>query len=170
MGALRWEEEAKTLFVADVARENSGGAEQLAKTCVACARALSHLEKPRIALLAAVEVASEGLPVTMVEQETTQLLSQRGDLAVHGPLSMDLAVSEMAARKKGVQSEVAGQADLLVAPNLTIALGVLQASALHGECTVGVVLPGEHYRIACPVTPFDTASAMVGLSCIPGNS
>ncbi|MEW6660910.1 MAG: bifunctional enoyl-CoA hydratase/phosphate acetyltransferase [Bacillota bacterium] len=78
------------------------------------------LVEPKVAILSANEVVNPKMPVTL-EAEALACLAQQGVFGraiVEGPLPMDLAVSEKAARMKNFQSRVAGQADLLVVPNI----------------------------------------------------
>ncbi|QTF91168.1 bifunctional enoyl-CoA hydratase/phosphate acetyltransferase [Halomonas sp. BM-2019] len=83
------------------------------------ARALG-IDCPRVALLSAVETVRATLPST-IEAAALCKMSQRGQIrggCLDGPLAIDNAVSLAAARQKGLDSEVAGQADVLIAPNL----------------------------------------------------
>ncbi|MCL7970835.1 MAG: phosphate acyltransferase [marine benthic group bacterium] len=81
------------------------------------------VERPRAAVLAAVEKPSPTFPAS----EHGQLLQRMWeagefeDCVVGGPLAMDLALSPEAARLKGVSSPVEGAADLLVFPSLEAA-------------------------------------------------
>jgi phosphate butyryltransferase len=78
------------------------------------------LAEPKVAILSANEVVTPKMPVT-VEAETLVGLAREGAFGravVEGPLPMDLAVSEKAARMKNFHSKVAGQADLLVVPTI----------------------------------------------------
>lgn len=108
------------------------------------------IEHPRAALLAAVEVANPGLPVTMTMQEVARRLEDDEGSSVEGPLSMDLAISPHAAEKKGATGPVAGRADLLVAGNLTVARGVMQAINLLAGEAEGTVLLGNRMPVALP--------------------
>lgn len=117
------------------------------------------LIEPRIALLTAVEVASPGLPATMEAQEVAAAFEKQEGWYVQGPLSMDLAVSEHAAKKKKAQGEVPGKADLLAAPNLTVARGVLQALTTLSDTPAASVLLGGPVPTALP----DALDGGVGL-------
>jgi phosphate butyryltransferase len=75
---------------------------------------------PRVALLAAVEVVNQDMPCTIDAAALTQM-NRRGQIKgciVDGPLALDNAVSEESARHKGIVSEVAGKADILVVPDI----------------------------------------------------
>ncbi|MEJ5228762.1 MAG: bifunctional enoyl-CoA hydratase/phosphate acetyltransferase [Pseudothermotoga sp.] len=76
--------------------------------------------KPRVALICAVETVNQEMPET-VEAAVISKLAQRGEIKgciVDGPLGLDNALNEEAAKIKGIQSEVAGKADLLVVPDI----------------------------------------------------
>lgn len=75
---------------------------------------------PKVAILSAVEYVTEKIPSTL---DATALckMAERGQITggiLDGPLAFDNAVSKEAAEIKGLHSEVAGSADILVAPDL----------------------------------------------------
>lgn len=75
---------------------------------------------PRVAMLAALEKVNESMPATVMARRLQEVAEQGelGDVLVEGPLSLDCAVDERAARGKGVGGQVAGRADVLVAPDI----------------------------------------------------
>jgi len=78
------------------------------------------VECPRVAALAAVETVNQDMPCTVDAAVLTQM-NRRGQIKgclVDGPLALDNAVSEEAARHKGIVSEVAGRADILLVPDI----------------------------------------------------
>ena len=77
-------------------------------------------DNPKVALLAAVEVVNPKMPTTL-DDATICKMNQRGQIKgcrIDGPLAFDNAVSKAAAKAKGIQSEVAGDADILIVPNI----------------------------------------------------
>uniref|UniRef100_UPI00333E6C15 bifunctional enoyl-CoA hydratase/phosphate acetyltransferase n=1 Tax=Castellaniella defragrans TaxID=75697 RepID=UPI00333E6C15 len=75
---------------------------------------------PRVAILAAVETVSATMPATL-DAAALCKMADRGQITggrLDGPLAFDNAVSQTAAHIKGIHSEVAGRADILVAPDL----------------------------------------------------
>lgn len=75
---------------------------------------------PRVAILSAVETVTPAIKST-VEAGALCKMADRGQITgalVDGPLAFDNAVSAEAAAEKGIVSDVAGQADILVAPDL----------------------------------------------------
>ncbi|MFA6075176.1 MAG: bifunctional enoyl-CoA hydratase/phosphate acetyltransferase [Negativicutes bacterium] len=78
------------------------------------------IERAKIAVLAAVEVVNTDMPCTLDAAALTQM-NRRGQIKgciVDGPLALDNAISIEAAQHKGIVSEVAGCADVLVAPDI----------------------------------------------------
>lgn len=78
------------------------------------------IDNPKVAILGAVEVVNEKMPVT-IEAAILSKMSDRNQLhgsLVDGPFALDNAVSEEAARQKGINSPVAGNADILIMPDI----------------------------------------------------
>jgi phosphate acetyltransferase len=75
---------------------------------------------PKVAILSAVETVTPSLPST-IEAAALCKMADRGQItggALDGPLAFDNAISMEAARIKGIKSPVAGQAQILVVPDL----------------------------------------------------
>jgi phosphotransacetylase len=78
------------------------------------------LSRPKIAVLAAVETVTTRMPAT-IDAACLCKMVDRGQItsaAIDGPLAFDNAISASAARTKGITSEVAGDPDILLAPDL----------------------------------------------------
>jgi phosphate butyryltransferase len=78
--------------------------------------------RPRIALLSAVELVNPSIKDTM-DAAILSKMAERGQIKnaiVDGPLALDNAISSEAAKHKGLKGEVAGNADILVVPNLQV--------------------------------------------------
>ena len=75
---------------------------------------------PRVAILSAVETVTAKIPST-IEAAALCKMADRGQITgglLDGPLAFDNAIDEEAARIKGIKSEVAGRAQILVVPDL----------------------------------------------------
>ena len=98
---------------------------------------------PRVAILSAIETVTPKLPST-IEAAALCKMADRGQITgglVDGPLALDNAVSLEAAKEKGIVSQVAGRADILVAPDLEAGnMLVKQLTFLAGADAAGVVL------------------------------
>ncbi|QEE44965.1 bifunctional enoyl-CoA hydratase/phosphate acetyltransferase [Rhizobium sp. WL3] len=76
--------------------------------------------EPKVAVLAAVETVNDKMPATL-EAAALTVMAARGQITgarVDGPLAFDNAISREAARTKGIISPVAGDADILLVPDL----------------------------------------------------
>jgi phosphotransacetylase len=76
--------------------------------------------KPKVAILAAVETVTSKMPATL-DAAALCKMAERGQITggiLDGPLAFDNAISKDAARIKGIQSQVAGDPDILLAPDL----------------------------------------------------
>jgi len=86
---------------------------------------------PKVAVVAPLETVNPNIPST-VDAALLSKAAQRGQITgcvVDGPLALDNAVSPVAAREKNIQGEVAGQADVLIMPDL--AAGNIFTKSLH---------------------------------------
>lgn len=110
----------------------------------ACAFALSlGIPQPKVALLCATEAVNPDMPETVDAAIIKQMAErgQLGDVLIDGPLALDLAVSKKACAMKSVGGSVAGDADILVVPD--IASGNIAAKSLihlGGAKAAGIVL------------------------------
>ena len=78
------------------------------------------LKQPKVAVLAAVETVTSKMPATL-DAAALCKMAERGQIKnalLDGPLAFDNAISRDAARTKGIKSEVAGDPDILLAPDL----------------------------------------------------
>jgi len=78
------------------------------------------LEKPKVAILAAVETVTSKMPATIDAAALCKMADRRqitGGI-LDGPLAFDNAISKEAAQIKGIRSDVAGDPDILLAPDL----------------------------------------------------
>jgi len=77
-------------------------------------------EWPNVAILAAVETVTSKMPAT-IDAAALCKMAERGQIKggiLDGPLAFDNAISKEAAKTKGIQSDVAGDPDILLAPDL----------------------------------------------------
>ncbi|CAB1248387.1 bifunctional enoyl-CoA hydratase/phosphate acetyltransferase [Clostridium sp. WLY-B-L2] len=97
-------------------------------------------ENPKVAVLAAVEKVNPKMPES-VDAGLLKEMNKNGKIKnciVEGPISYDLAVSKKSAELKGYNSPVAGDADILISPNIT-AGNILGKSLL---CSAGAKMAG----------------------------
>lgn len=109
-------------------------------------------ENPKVAILAAIEVVNPSMPAT-VDADELKKMNQRGEIKgciLDGPLALDLAVSKEAAEKKGVKSEVAGEADILIVPNIEAGNLLGKSFTYYAKVPVGHVIVGAKAPILIP--------------------
>ena len=101
------------------------------------------VREPKVAILAAVETVSPTMTATL-DAAALCKMADRGQITgglLDGPLAFDNAVSIAAARIKGIVSEVAGQADILVVPDLESGnMLAKQLIFMGGAASAGIVL------------------------------
>jgi phosphotransacetylase len=101
------------------------------------------LEKPKVAILAAVETVTSKMPAT-IDAAALCKMAERGQIKgaiLDGPLAFDNAISKEAAKTKGIRSEVAGDPDILLAPDLEAGnILAKQLSFLANADSAGLVL------------------------------
>jgi len=112
----------KPLFVTDAAVNIAPGIEEkidILRNAIELAHALG-IALPKVAVLSAVETVTPRIPST-IDAAALCKMADRGQITgavVDGPLAMDNAISPAAARTKGIASPVAGDADILLCPDL----------------------------------------------------
>jgi len=101
------------------------------------------LNRPKVAVLAAVETVTSKMPATL-DAAALCKMSERGQIRgaiLDGPLAFDNAISKQAAATKGIRSEVAGDPDILLAPDLEAGnMLAKQLSFLANADSAGLVL------------------------------
>ena len=101
------------------------------------------LEKPKVAILGAVETVTSKMPAT-IDAAALCKMAERGQITgalLDGPLAFDNAISTQAAETKGIKSAVAGDPDILLAPDLEAGnILAKQLSFLANADSAGMVL------------------------------
>lgn len=114
----------------------------IVRNAITLAHAIGVAE-PRVAILAAVETVNPTMPATL-DAAALCKMADRGQIkggVLDGPLAFDNAVSAAAARVKGIHSAVAGQADVLVVPDLESGNMLAKQLEFMGDAaTAGVVV------------------------------
>lgn len=99
---------------------------------------------PKVAILAAVEGVYPKMQVT-VDAAAITMMNKRGQIkgcTIDGPLAFDNAVSKEAAEHKGIKSEVAGDVDLLVTPDIEAGNCLYKSFTLFARGTVAAIVLG----------------------------
>ena len=112
----------KPLFITDAAVNilpTLDDKADIIRNAIDLARALG-IETPKVAVLAAVELVNSKMPATL-DAAALCKMADRGQITggiIDGPLAFDNAISPQAALVKGIKSPVAGDADILLVPDL----------------------------------------------------
>jgi phosphotransacetylase/acyl dehydratase len=135
----------KPLLISDAAiniAPDLNAKRDIVQNAIDLARALGN-DLPKVAVLSAVETVTADLP-SSVDAAALCKMAQRGQITgglVDGPLAFDNAVSLAAAQTKGIVSDVAGDADILIVPDLDAGNMVAkQLIYLAGADAAGIVL------------------------------
>jgi phosphate acetyltransferase len=135
----------KVIMVTDAAINIAPTLEDKADICRnAIELALSMgLTTPKVAILAAVETVTSKMPAT-IDAAALCKMADRGQIVgalLDGPLAFDNAISREAAQIKGIKSEVAGDPDILLVPDLEAGnMLAKQLSFLANADSAGLVL------------------------------
>lgn len=135
----------RPLFITDAAINISPNLDQkrdIIGNAIELAHALGNHD-PKVAILSAVETVNPRMPSTL-DAAALCKMADRGQIkggTLDGPLAFDNAISESAARTKGIDSPVAGRADILVAPDLESANMLMKQLTYLADATgAGLVL------------------------------
>ena len=135
----------RPLFITDAAINISPSLDQkrdIICNAIELAHALGNHD-PKVAILSAVETVNPRMPSTL-DAAALCKMADRGQIkggTLDGPLAFDNAISESAARTKGIDSPVAGRADILVAPDLESANMLMKQLTYLADATgAGLVL------------------------------
>jgi phosphotransacetylase len=115
---------------------------EIVQNAIDLARAVG-MATPQVAILAAVEGVTAALPATGDAASLAKMAIQGliNGAVVEGPMTVDSALSAAAARANGIESKIAGQADVLIVPSLESGAIMLQLlTAMFGALAAGVVL------------------------------
>ena len=151
------------LFVTDGAMNIAPDLEQ--KACIILnAVHLAHVldfDEPRVAVLAAVELLNPAMQAT-IDATCLHTMSDRRQFSpkciVDGPFGLDNAVSEIAARHKGVDGPVAGKADILVVPDIEAGNMLAKCLVYFADARLAGVLIGAARPVVL-TSRADTAEA-----------
>ncbi|MFD5262141.1 phosphate butyryltransferase [Bacillus wiedmannii] len=136
----------RLIFVTDAAMNIAPDVTQKAaiiQNTVEVAQAIG-MDWPKVAPIAAVEVVNPAMQVTIDAAMLTQM-NRRGQIkncVVDGPLALDNAVSQIAAEHKGIVSDVAGKADILLVPTIEAGNVLYKSLVYFADAKVGAMIAG----------------------------
>jgi phosphate butyryltransferase len=107
------------------------------------------IKNPKVAILAAVEVINPKMQAT-VDAALLTAMNKRGQITnciVDGPLALDISVSKEAAKHKGIISDVAGNADILVAHDINVGNVLYKSMNFLGGANAAAIIMGAQVPI-----------------------
>ncbi|WP_313164067.1 bifunctional enoyl-CoA hydratase/phosphate acetyltransferase [Sedimentibacter sp.] len=150
ISVLEKENKDGLLFITDCAitvNPDLSGKKEVLENAVDLAHKLGN-EMPKVAVLASLEVVNPDMQDT-IDAAVLSKMADRGQIKgciVDGPFAFDNAVSSEAAKQKGIVGPVAGNADIIVVPNLTVGNTLTKSITYIAKktviaATVGAAIP-----------------------------
>ncbi|WP_342386988.1 phosphate acyltransferase [Salinicoccus bachuensis] len=141
----------KAVFLSDAGMNIAPSLEQkrqIVDNALACAHGLG-VRRPKVALLSAVDKVTDKMPSTIEADMLahSDAKNYEFDSTIEGPLQFDVAISEDAARHKGISSEVAGDVDILIAPNIEAGNILYKSLVYSAGASVASVITGAKVPI-----------------------
>ena len=104
-----------------------------------------NIPRPKISILSATEEVLESMESSIDAKEITELAQKENFNAdIFGPLAFDNSVSKKSAAIKGINNLVAGEADVLLVPNVETGNSLVKMMIYFmGACAAGVVIGGK---------------------------
>jgi phosphate butyryltransferase len=107
------------------------------------------IAKPKVAVLGAIEMVNESMKATL-DAALLSKMNQRDQIRnciIDGPLAFDNAVSFESAKHKGIKSEVAGDTDLLLMPDIEVGNVLYKSLVFFAKAKVASVILGARAPI-----------------------
>jgi len=136
----------KLIAVTDVAMNIAPNLQDkiaIVNNSVACLNKMG-VEMPKVAVLGAVEMVSENMQATL-DAALLSKMNQRDQIKhciIDGPLAFDNAISLESANHKGIRSEVAGDTDLLLMPDIEVGNVLYKSLVFFAHAKVAAVILG----------------------------
>ena len=104
-----------------------------------------NISRPKISILSATEEVIESVQSSVEAKELTELAKKENFNAdIFGPLAFDNSISKKSASIKGIENIVAGEADVLLVPNVETGNALVKMMIYFmGACAAGVVVGGK---------------------------
>lgn len=121
---------------------------------------------PRVAVLAATEIVNPKIPTTL-DAANLSKMADRGQIQgglVDGPLALDNAISPESARIKGIKSEVAGYADILIAPDIEAGNVLAKAITYFAQGKMAGIVFGARCPLILPSRSDPREAKLVSLA------
>lgn len=155
----------RKILLTDAAMNINPNFEQLVditKNVIAVANNIGK-ENPKVALISSAENYNPKMPSSVISKEVTEYFQDSENATVYGPLSLDLALSEKAVASKRFKGAVAGNADVLVVPNIDVGNVLYKSLVLFGQAIVGGMIVGTTIPIVLTSRSDSIKSKLIGL-------
>ncbi|MBC8249371.1 MAG: bifunctional enoyl-CoA hydratase/phosphate acetyltransferase [Anaerolineales bacterium] len=110
------------------------------------------IEEPKVAILSATEMVNPRVPLSL-DAANLSKMAQRGQIKggiVDGPMALDIAISPHSAHIKGIKGEVAGQADILIVPDIEAGSLLAKTITCFARGKMASVVVGGQCPLAMP--------------------
>lgn len=163
-------ERQKLLFITDAAMNIAPDLQAKAQIILNCLflTSLFGVDRPRVAIMSAVEVVNPKMPSSM-DAAVLAKMGERNQFSVpcriDGPLALDNAVSVRAAKHKKIESEVAGNADVLVVPNIESGNMLVKSFVYMAKGRVAGVLVGAKAPVVLTSRADTPEARLMSIAC-----
>ena len=138
---------------------------QIVQNAIYVAHAMD-IKMPRVAVLAATEIVNPKIPTTL-DAANLSKMADRGQILgglVDGPLALDNAISPESVKIKGIKSEVAGHADILIAPDIEAGNVLAKAITYFAQGKMAGVVVGARCPLILPSRSDTREAKLVSLA------
>jgi phosphate butyryltransferase len=138
---------------------------QIVQNAIYVAHAMD-INMPRVAVLAATETVNPKIPTTL-DAANLSKMADRGQIKgglVDGPLALDNAISPESVQIKGIKSEVAGHADILIAPDIEAGNVLAKAITYFAQGKMAGVVVGGRCPLILPSRSDTREAKLVSLA------
>jgi phosphate butyryltransferase len=159
---------SRLIFISDagvIVAPNLEQKVQIVQNAIFVAHALG-VNRPRVAVLAATEIVNPKIPTTLDAANLSKMADRgqiRGGL-VDGPLALDNAISPESVKIKGIKSEVAGHADILIAPDIEAGNVLAKAITYFAQGKMAGVVVGARCPLILPSRSDTREAKLVSLA------
>jgi Phosphotransacetylase len=125
-----------------------------------------NIPRPKISVLSATEEVIDSVQSSVEAKELTELASKENFNAdIFGPLAFDNSISKKSASIKGIENIVAGEADVLLVPNVETGNALVKMMIYFmGACAAGVVVGGK-VPVVITSRSDDATARLASISC-----
>ncbi|NIA06777.1 MAG: phosphate butyryltransferase [Actinobacteria bacterium] len=159
----------RLLFITDGAMNIAPNLQQKAEIILNAVHLanLFGVTRPKVAVLAAVELVNPNMPVTLdaaVLAKMSQRDQFRPEVIIDGPFALDNAISEIAAKHKNITGPVAGAADILMVPDIEAGNMLAKSLVYFGHYRLAGILMGASAPVVLTSRADSAESKMLSMA------